>query len=41
MSPEEAMEQYISLLSENIPDWMVENPYVSISKNTIRLLTLF
>lgn len=27
MSPEEAMEQYISLLSENIPDWIVENPY--------------
>lgn len=27
MSPEHAMEQYISLLSENIPDWMAENPY--------------
>jgi len=29
MSPEQAMEQYISLLSEIIPDWIAENPYVS------------
>ncbi|KAL9327607.1 hypothetical protein ACSQ67_002610 [Phaseolus vulgaris] len=27
MSPEQAMEQYISLLSEIIPDWIAENPY--------------
>ncbi|KAK7406473.1 hypothetical protein VNO78_08099 [Psophocarpus tetragonolobus] len=26
MSPEQAMEKYISLLSERIPDWAAENP---------------
>jgi len=29
MSAEQAMEQYISLLSESIPHWIAENPYVS------------
>ncbi|XP_061342031.1 acyl-CoA-binding domain-containing protein 3-like [Gastrolobium bilobum] len=27
MSPEQAMEQYISLLSKSIPDWMTDYPY--------------
>ncbi|KAK7307671.1 hypothetical protein VNO77_40932 [Canavalia gladiata] len=27
MNPEQAMEQYISLLSENIPNWMADYPY--------------
>jgi len=30
MSSEQAMEQYISLLSESIPCWIAEKPYVSV-----------
>ncbi|KAG4386664.1 hypothetical protein GLYMA_11G101001v4 [Glycine max] len=27
MSPEQAIKQYITFLSENNPDWIAENPY--------------
>lgn len=30
MSPEEAMEQYVTLLSDRVPGWMEENYSVSL-----------